>query len=88
MVYTHNIEEDLAVYYLDLNRPLETGIGRKYYDSRPETKYFKQPVAVAGDVKIKVYSYEYLTKVHEFTIGFNTQHLDDLNSSHTGLLIF
>lgn len=34
---------------------------------------------MSGDVKIKIFSYKYLKKVHEFTIGFNTLNIDDLN---------
>jgi len=63
-VYIHSIEEELALYYLNLNRPLQTGIGRKYYDSKPETKYFSKPVIVFGDVRIAVYSYKTLKKVY------------------------
>lgn len=77
----------VGTYYLDLNQPLETGIGTKYYDSKPETKYFSGPVAVAGDVKIKIFSYKYLKKIHEFTIGFNTLNIDTLNHNASGLII-
>ena len=66
---------------------METGIGTRYYDCRPETKYFKGPVTVAGDVKIVVYSYKHLAKVREFTIGFNTHNMDSLNIGHKGALI-
>lgn len=34
-VYSHPIEEELGSYYLNLNKPLEIGIGTKYYDHRP-----------------------------------------------------
>jgi hypothetical protein len=80
-VYSHAIEEELAVYYLTLNRPLETGIGKKYYDNRPETKYFSKPVVVFGDVKIAIHSYKTLKKVYEFTLGFNTLNIDALNAA-------
>ena len=49
---------------MQLERPLETGIGLRYYDEKPETKYFKEPVVVYGDVKIKIYSYIFLKRVH------------------------
>lgn len=78
-VYSHAIEEQLAEYYLSLNRPLQTGIGKRYYDNKPETKYFSKPVIVCGDVKIIVFSYKTLKRVQEFTIGFNTLAMDALN---------
>ena len=80
MVYSHSIEEELASYYLELGRPLETGIGGRYYDQKPETKYFRQPVMVYGDVKIVVYSYKCLKRVQEFVFGFNTHNLEELGS--------
>jgi len=75
-VYNHSIEDELSNYYLNLNRPLQTGIGKRFYDERPETKYFKNPVLVFGDVKIVLYSFATLSKVHELTIGFNTLNLN------------
>ena len=45
----------------------------------------KKPVIVYGDVKIKVFSYKYMKKEHEFTIGFNTLNIDDLNQD--GVLV-
>lgn len=34
-VYHHAIEQELTDYYLNLNRPLQTGVGKKYYDQKP-----------------------------------------------------
>ena len=64
-------------YYLELGRPLETGIGRRYYDQKPETKYFKEPVIVYGDVKIVVFSFRSLKKEREFVVGFNTLNMEE-----------
>ena len=86
-MYAHPIEEELANYYLNLNKPLCLGIGTNYYDQKPETKYFKKPVLVCGDVKIMLYSYSRLKKQHECTVGFNTHNIDQLNSQHPGLII-
>ena len=76
----------MAVYYVNLNKPLETGIGKRYYDSKPETKYFSKPILVFGDVKIIIYSYTYLKKIQEFTLGFNTLNINDLTSNNTLIL--
>ena len=52
----------------------------RYYDGKPETKYFSKPVVVSGDVKINIYSYKTLKRVPEFTMGFNTLTMDALNN--------
>jgi hypothetical protein len=63
------------------------GIGTRYYDEKPETKYLKKPVVVCGDVKIMIYSYRRLKKEHECTVGFSTHNIDELNSQHEGQII-
>ena len=50
--------------------------GRRYYDQKPETKYFKKPVVVCGDVKIVVSSYSRLKKEQKFSVGFNTHNIE------------
>ena len=59
-VYFHDIQGELSTYYLNKNKPLEKGLGNKFCDQKPETKFLSKPVLVFGDVKIVFYSFEKL----------------------------
>lgn len=75
-VYRHDIETSLIDYYLQLKSPLKSGIGSKFCDKKPETKFLTRPCLVSGDVKIVFYSFEKLVRKPEFVIGFNTRGLE------------
>lgn len=87
-VYVHKIEEELADYYLNLNRPLPKGNGRRYYDQKPETRYFHTPVVVQGDVKVVLFSFAKLARQQELSFGFNTLQLRGSGTFRVGEVDF